>query len=110
MKSIAKYVDDVRLKKILKDTAGIGTEATRANIIETLVNRDYVKRQGKQLISTQKGRQLIEQLPASITSPATTALWEQTLDSIANGESTLADFLDDQRDTLDGMLIQLEKR
>ena len=110
MKSIAKYVDDARLKKILKDTAGIGTEATRANIIETLVSRDYIKRQGKQLISTTKGRQFIEQLPASITSPATTALWEQTLDSIANGESTLSDFLDDQRDTLDGMLMQLEQR
>ena len=110
MKSIAKYVDDARLQKILKETAGIGTEATRANIIETLVGREYVKRQGKQLISTAKGRQLIEKLPASITSPATTALWEQTLDSIANGESTLADFLDDQRDTLDGMLEQLEQR
>lgn len=107
MKSIAKYVDDIQLKKILKDTAGIGTEATRANILETLVARDYIKRHGKQLISTSKGRDLVTLLPPSITNPATTALWEQVLDSIANGHSALADFLDDQRDTLEGILEQL---
>jgi DNA topoisomerase-3 len=109
MKSIANYVNEAHLKKILKDTAGIGTEATRANILETLINREYLKRQGKQLISTAKGRELIQLLPASITNPATTALWEQTLDSIAQGEGCVTDFLDDQCDTLDGMLEQLAK-
>ena len=109
MKSIANYVNEAHLKKILKDTAGIGTEATRANILETLVNREYLKRQGKQLISTTKGRELIQLLPASITNPATTALWEQTLDRIAQGEGSVADFLDDQCDTLEGMLEQLAK-
>ena len=107
MKSIAKYVDNPQLKKVLKDTAGIGTEATRANILETLVAREYVKRQGKQLISTTKGRELIQKLPPTITNPATTALWEQELDSIANGQSEIHDFLDDQHDTLTGMLEQL---
>jgi DNA topoisomerase-3 len=107
MKSIAKYVDNPQLKKILKETAGIGTEATRANILETLISREYIKRQGKQLISTQKGRCLIQKLPPSITNPATTALWEQVLDGIANGVSGLTDFLDDQSDTLTGMLEQL---
>ncbi|HGC5940546.1 TPA: DNA topoisomerase III [Legionella pneumophila] len=107
MKSIAKYVDNPQLKKILKETAGIGTEATRANILETLISREYIKRQGKQLISTQKGRGLIQKLPPSITNPATTALWEQVLDGIANGVSGITDFLDDQSDTLTGMLEQL---
>ncbi|MBL7561420.1 topoisomerase DNA-binding C4 zinc finger domain-containing protein [Legionella sp. 30fs61] len=107
MKSIAKYVDNPQLKKILKETAGIGTEATRANILETLISREYLKRQGKQLISTQKGRGLIQKLPPSITNPATTALWEQVLDGIANGVSGITDFLDDQSDTLTGMLEQL---
>ncbi|MDX1838123.1 DNA topoisomerase III [Legionella taurinensis] len=107
MKSIAKYVDNPQLKKILKETAGIGTEATRANILETLISREYIKRQGKQLISTPKGRCLIQKLPPSITNPATTALWEQVLDGIANGVSEITDFLDDQSDTLTGMLEQL---
>lgn len=110
MKSIAKYVDDPKLKKVLKETAGIGTEATRANILETLVNRDYIKRHGKQLISTDKGRNLIQLLPKSITNPATTALWEQILDGIANGQNNLLDFLDDQEDTLTGILGQLSEK
>ncbi|HGS8256781.1 TPA: DNA topoisomerase, partial [Legionella pneumophila] len=109
MKSIAKYIDETSLKKILKDTAGIGTEATRANILETLINREYVAKKGKQLISTKKGRALIELLPDSITNPATTAIWEQELDNIAEGKSDMNDFLEEQADTLEGMIEQLEK-
>lgn len=107
MKSVAKYVDNPQLKKVLKETSGIGTEATRANILETLINRDYLKRQGKQLVSTPKGRELIQILPSSITNPATTALWEQVLEDIAQGQQGIDDFLDDQCDTLSGMLEQL---
>ena len=107
MKSIAKYVDDVNLKRVLKETAGIGTEATRANIIETLLSREFLCKKGKQLISTEKGRRLIELLPNSITSAATTALWEQQLESIAEGTAQLNDFLDDQIDALQGMIEQL---
>lgn len=110
MKSIAQYVENPQLKKVLKDTSGIGTEATRANIIETLLSREYLKRQGKQLISTPKGRELIQKLPQSITNPATTALWEQILEDIAQGTSELNDFLDEQSDTLAGMLEQLKKK
>jgi len=109
MKSIAKYVDDTSLKKVLKDTAGIGTEATRANILETLINREYVSKKGKQLISTKKGRALIELLPDSITNPATTAIWEQELDNIAECKSDMNDFLEEQADTLEGMIEQLKK-
>lgn len=66
MKSVARMVTDPRLKQILRDTAGIGTEATRASIIETLVQRAYVVRQGRKklLVSTPKGRMLIDALPA----------------------------------------------
>jgi DNA topoisomerase-3 len=110
MKSIAKNVENPQLKKILKETSGIGTEATRANILETLLSREYLKRQGKQLISTPKGRELIQQLPQSITNPATTALWEQILEEIAQGKHALGDFLEEQSDTLSGMLEQLKKQ
>jgi DNA topoisomerase-3 len=110
MKSIAKYINNPSLKSILKETAGIGTEATRANIIETLINREYLVKKGKQLISTEKGRNLISLLPESITNPETTAVWEQQLELIAAGKEELADFFDDQADTLEGMLKQLEKQ
>jgi len=108
MKSIAKYIDDKSLKHVLKETAGIGTEATRANILEILINREFIAKKGKQLISTERGRDLIALLPSSITSPATTAIWEQQIESIASGEGDLEDFFDDQADTLTGMLSQLE--
>ena len=107
MKSIAKYIDDPSLKHMLKETAGIGTEATRANIIEILIKREFIAKKGKQIISTERGRELIALLPESITSPATTAIWEQQLESIACGEGELEDFFDDQTDALEGILNQL---
>lgn len=110
MKSIAKYIDNPSLKSILKETAGIGTEATRANIIETLIGRNYLEKKGKQLISTQRGRDLIVLLPDSITSPETTAVWEQQLEQISTGDEELVDFFNDQVDTLEGMLNQLEAK
>lgn len=107
MKSISKFVENPALKKTLKDSAGIGTEATRANILETLFNRKYVDRKKKQLISTEKGREIIDLLPEVVKNPATTALWEQTLDDISTGESSLDDFIYDQVDALEAMLEQL---
>jgi DNA topoisomerase-3 len=98
MKSVAKLVTDARLKQILRDTAGIGTEATRASIIETLVQREYVVRQGRKkgLVSTTKGRMLIDVLPAPVKDPAMTALWEQALEEIAAGRAPLAPFMNQQ--------------
>lgn len=98
MKSVGARVDDPALKKILRDTAGIGTEATRASIIETLVQRAYIERQGKKksLVSTAKGRQLIDALPAPVKDPATTALWEQALEEIAAGRAPMGPFLERQ--------------
>lgn len=98
MKSVGSKIDDPALRKILKETSGIGTEATRAAIIETLVQRAYVKRQGKKksLVSTAKGRQLIDVLPAPVKDPATTALWEQALEEIAEGRASMGPFLERQ--------------
>lgn len=97
MKSVAKLVQDPKLKAILKETAGIGTEATRPGIIETLLKRGFLKRHGKkQLVSTETGRALIDALPVVVTDPATTARWEQTLDDIAQGRGALEAFLTTQ--------------
>ena len=107
MKNIGKYVTNPELKKVLKETAGIGTEATRANILETLLRREYLARKGKQLVSTKKGRTLINLLPNAITDPATTAQWEQELENIADGNMTLDTFLQRQAENLEALLDAL---
>ncbi|MBI3774154.1 MAG: topoisomerase DNA-binding C4 zinc finger domain-containing protein, partial [Gammaproteobacteria bacterium] len=97
MKSIGKLVADPKLKSVLKETAGIGTEATRASIIETLFKRAFVRKQGKKyLLSTPAGRALIAAVPDQVKDPATTARWEQALDDIAQGAGSLQAFLDAQ--------------
>ncbi|MHB1880704.1 MAG: DNA topoisomerase 3 [Acidithiobacillus sp.] len=86
MSNIHKFVTDAAAKAKLKETSGIGTEATRANILETLVKRGFVERKGKQIISTTTGRSLVRALPADLTDPVTTARWEDHLSSIADGK------------------------
>lgn len=95
MKNVGKLVEDLRLRKILRETAGIGTEATRAAIIETLLKRKLLAKEGKKnLISMPAGRALVDMLPHSVTDPATTAVWEQALDDIAHADRPLEEFLD----------------
>lgn len=87
MTNAQRFVKDEKLKKVLKETAGLGTPATRASIIETLISRGYIERKGKALIPTQKGISLINAVRnEKIADPAYTALWEQELDAIAKGE------------------------
>lgn len=97
MKSVGKFVDDPRLKAILKGTAGIGTPATHAAIIETLKERGYIELQGrgkvKTIISTTFGRYLIDNLPRELSDPGVTALWEEQLNLIAKGEAQPAAFM-----------------
>ncbi|MBF0294061.1 MAG: DNA topoisomerase III [Magnetococcales bacterium] len=93
MKNIGRSVKDPSLAKILKETAGIGTEATRATIIENLLKRALLVREGrKDLVSAPSGRMLVDMLPHSVTDPATTAVWEQALDEIARGTGSLEAF------------------
>ncbi len=72
---------------------GLGTPATRAAIIETLVKRQYVERKGKQLIPTDKGRRVIEVVPENVKSAKMTAEWETTLQNIAGGKASDSEFL-----------------
>lgn len=89
MKGAARLVDDPLLKKKLKETTGIATEATRAGIIENLKAKKTITVSGKKLISSPKGRALIDILPEAIKSVGMTALWEQQLDDIAARKGTL---------------------
>lgn len=93
MKNAARFVTDERLKQRLKENAGIGTEATRAGIIETLLKRGYLVKKKRFLVSSDTATMLIDAIPDVIKDPGTTALWEQALDSIASGELKLDDFL-----------------
>jgi DNA topoisomerase-3 len=86
METAGKLVDDDELREAMKD-GGLGTPATRAAIIETLIRRGYVKRKGKRLLATEKGIQTIELLGGHpLTSAELTGLWEKKLSEVACGK------------------------
>lgn len=86
MTEIHKFVDDPVIKARLKENSGIGTSATRTNIITELQNRSYLEKQGKVLVSTPLGRELIDKIHPSLKSPGMTAIWEDALDRICEGQ------------------------
>ena len=96
MKEIHRYVKNQDLKKKLKDVCGIGTEATRATMINELLTRGFLKEEKKFLIPTPNAYLLIEALPDEITYPDATAIWENALHSMKEGKSDLDSFLDMQ--------------
>jgi len=93
MKNVAKLVEDPRLKQKLKDTTGIGTEATRAGIIQGLIDRGYLNKFGKALSASPAAFSLIDAVPRAIADPGTTAIWEQALDMVQSGEMSLEEFV-----------------
>ncbi|WP_392562230.1 DNA topoisomerase III [Orbus sturtevantii] len=93
MININRFVDDPKLKKLLKENAGLGTEATRASMIKTLEQRGYIERQKKAIMSTAVGQSLIDALPDIVKNPGMTALWEQALKDIELGQQTLESFM-----------------
>lgn len=96
MKNAASLVTDPQLRKVLRDNAGLGTEATRSGVLETLFKRGFLEKKGKFIQATQMARELIAALPETLTSPGMTALWEQALDDIAQGKSGLSEFMQKQ--------------
>ncbi|MGX3020352.1 DNA topoisomerase III [Ursidibacter sp. B-7004-1] len=96
MKNAARFVTDEELKKRLRETEGLGTEATRASVIETLLNKGFIKKKGKSLIATAEGCALADNLPELLKNPGLTALWEQALNQIAERTLSLEDFMQKQ--------------
>jgi len=92
MESPGKFIDDEELRESMKGS-GLGTPATRAEIIEKLINTFYIERNGKELLPTSKGIQLIPLAPAALRSPELTAQWEQRLTDIARGQGSKAEFV-----------------
>ena len=93
MTGISRFVKDAEIRKILKETDGLGTEATRAGIIELLIKRGFIRRQNKLVLSTDSGQALIRNLPESTTLPDRTAQWESQLDAISQKAKRYNDFM-----------------
>jgi DNA topoisomerase-3 len=106
MKGVARFVTDPRLKQKLKDTTGIGTEATRANIISVLIARGYIVKKGRAIRASDAAFTLIDAVPAAIADPGTTAVWEQALDMIEAGQLTLDVFLSKQAAWISQLIAQ----
>ncbi len=83
MENAGRDIEDEALREQLKES-GLGTPATRAAIIERLIQMGYARRSGKKLVSTEKGRKLISVVPEQISSAATTGKWERALSAMAN--------------------------
>jgi DNA topoisomerase III len=88
MENPAKYMEtnNKQLAETLKSTGGLGTVATRADIIDKLFNSFLLEKRGKDIHLTSKGRQLLDLVPEELRSPALTAQWEQKLEQIAHGK------------------------
>lgn len=98
METAGKIVDDEDLKEALKDK-GVGTPATRASIIEVLIQRQYVERKGKSLLSTESGRGLISLIQDErLKSPELTGDWEFRLKQVERGEYDPAQFMSEVAD------------
>ena len=119
MEHAGRQIEDEELREQMKDCA-LGTPATRAAIIERLIEVGYVKRTGKNLVATAKGVQLIEAVPPEIASPETTGRWERELSQIARGKDSearfrqgivrLATFLVQQADSAPDVPFEKEER
>ncbi len=97
MENPTGQVDDGSLKDALKNAGGLGTPATRADIIEKLFDSFCVERRGREIIPTSKGKQLIEIVPPDLKSAALTAKWEQRLSLIAKGSASDRQYVEEMR-------------
>ena len=113
MESCGKGINDEELAQAIKE-CGIGTPATRANIIETLINREYMIRLNKQLIPTEKGLFIYDLLKdKQIADVAMTGQWEQALARIERGEYSADDFrkgIEDYTTSIVQELLSLENK
>jgi len=97
MEHPGKFVENKALRETLETTSGLGTPATRADIIEKLFSTFYIERRGKEIIPTSKGIQLVGLVPSDLKSPELTAKWEQQLSLISKGKTNPGAFVLDMR-------------
>ena len=110
MAHVHLLVKDGQAKATLKESKGLGTEATRANIIETLKERGYLVAEKKSIVSTPLGQEIIDLTPPALKDPITTAAWEDQLEAIAQGKGNLDAFLSEQKRLLPTLLAPILER
>jgi len=106
MTGIARFVQDKDLKKILRATDGLGTEATRAGIIELLFKRGFLHKKGRYIHATDAGKALIHSLPEMAARPDMTAHWESVLTQISEKQCRYQDFMQPLVGTLFDLINQ----
>jgi DNA topoisomerase-3 len=104
MTGIARFVSDPNIKKVLRDTDGLGTDATRAGIIDLLFKRNFLQRNGKKIVATEIGIALINALPAMAILPDMTAQWEALLTAISEKKSSYLNFMQPLINTVSEMV------
>jgi DNA topoisomerase-3 len=110
METAGKLVDDDELREAMKDS-GIGTPATRAAIIERLIDVGYIEREGRSLVCTEKGLNVIRLLDGhALTSPGMTGDWEHRLGRIEHGEETRERFMKDIAEFARGTVAELDSK
>ncbi len=97
MEHPGKFIDDKNLREVMSTVSGLGTPATRADIIEKLFNSFYAERRGQEIIPTSKGNQLVDIVPEDLKSAELTAKWEQQLQYIAKGQIKADSFMKDMK-------------
>ena len=93
MEHPGKFIENDALREAMDKTSGLGTPATRADIIEKLFNSFCMERRGKEIHPTSKGIQLVDMVPSDLKSPELTAKWEQRLTLISKGKSNPNEFV-----------------
>lgn len=110
MENPQKYVTMSKEEaKTLGETGGIGTVATRADIIEKLFNMFYIEKRGKDIIPTSKGKQLIDLVPEELKSPILTAHWEKELELISLGKRNSKEFIEKMRAYADELVKEVKR-
>jgi DNA topoisomerase III len=111
MENPAKYmnIEKADLVKTLGKTGGLGTVATRADIIEKLFNSFLIEKKGKQVFITGKGKQLLELVPEELKSPALTAEWEQKLEAISKGTLSKDNFVNEMKNYAKVVVNQIKQ-
>lgn len=107
MEHAGRFVDDDKLKSNL--TNGLGTPATRADMIEKLVQNRYVERDGKYFVPTAKGREVVRLAPEVLRSPELTGAWEGRLEKIAKGQEDPDLFIRDIKKMASTLVSEVER-
>ena len=108
MENPFEFVDDDNERKILKQTNGIGTVATRADILEKLFTNDYLVLDNGRIKTTNKAKQLLNLVPKNLKSPSLTATWEKQLDNISKNKLSKDKFLKDIKDYTKECILEIK--